>query len=136
MDLRDRLLRSAIAAAAAVAAGLLTRSMVKAVSAPDDGTIGSLPPGHGPDRATGMVRVPEGTTPRVEDDWRSLLDGLPLGQRLKALAVYELARDRAMGQPPETVAATLRAAATAEGLDAGHDWIPAAAAHISADTGP
>ena len=43
MDLRDRLLRSAIAAAAAVAAGLLTRSMVKAVSAPEDGTIGSLP---------------------------------------------------------------------------------------------
>ncbi|SMO99083.1 hypothetical protein SAMN06273567_11549 [Geodermatophilus aquaeductus] len=38
MDLRDRLLRSAIAAAAAVAAGLLTRSMVKAVSAPEGGT--------------------------------------------------------------------------------------------------
>ena len=41
-----------------------------------------------------------------------------------------------MGQPPETAAATLRAAAAAEGLDAGHDWIPAAAARISADTGP
>jgi hypothetical protein len=40
-----------------------------------------------------------------------------------------------MGQPPET-AATLRAAAAAEGLDAGHDWIPAAPARISADTGP
>jgi hypothetical protein len=72
----------------------------------------------------------------VEDDWRSLLADLPLEQRLKALAVYELARDRAMGQPPETAAATLRAAATAEGLDAGHDWIRAAAASISADTGP
>jgi hypothetical protein len=83
-----------------------------------------------------MVRVSEGTTSRVEDDWRSLLAGLPLEQRLKALAVYELARDRAMGQPPETAAATLRAAATAEGLDASHDWIPAAAARISADTGP
>ncbi len=35
MDLRDRLLRSAIATAAAVVAGLLTRSMVKAVSAPE-----------------------------------------------------------------------------------------------------
>jgi hypothetical protein len=83
-----------------------------------------------------MVRVSGGTTSRVEDDWRSLLAGLPLEQRLKALAVYELARDRAMGQPPETAAATLRAAATAEGLDAGHDWISAAAARISADTGP
>ncbi len=32
-----RLLRSAIAAAAATAAGLLTRSMVRAVTAPDTG---------------------------------------------------------------------------------------------------
>jgi len=38
MSHRHRLLRSVIAAAAATAAGLLTRSMVKAVSAPDDGT--------------------------------------------------------------------------------------------------
>lgn len=83
-----------------------------------------------------MVRVSEGTTSRVDDDWKSLLADLPLEQRLKALAVYELARDRAMGQPPDTAAATLRAAATAEGLDAGHAWIPAAAASISADTGP
>src|ERR687894_2644038 len=118
MGSRHRLLRSAIAAAAAVAAGLLTRSMVKAVSAPEDGTIGSLPRASDPDRATGMVRVSEGTTSRVEDDWKSLLADLPLEQRLKALAVYELARDRAMGQPPDTAAATLRAAATAEGLDA------------------
>jgi hypothetical protein len=36
MDRRHRLLRSAIAAAAAAAAGLITRSMVKAVSAPED----------------------------------------------------------------------------------------------------
>ncbi|SFO47451.1 hypothetical protein SAMN05660359_03710 [Geodermatophilus obscurus] len=49
MDLRDRLLRSAIATAAAVVAGLLTRSMVKAVSAPEDGTIGSLPHAGDPD---------------------------------------------------------------------------------------
>ena len=49
MDLRDRLLRSAIAAAAAVAAALLTRSMVKAVSAPEDGTTGSLPRAGDPD---------------------------------------------------------------------------------------
>jgi hypothetical protein len=49
MDVRDRLLRSAIAAAAAVAAGLLTRSMVKAVSAPEDGTIGSPPRVGDPD---------------------------------------------------------------------------------------
>jgi hypothetical protein len=36
MSAQHRLLRSAIAAVAAAAAGLLTRSMVKAVSAPDD----------------------------------------------------------------------------------------------------
>jgi hypothetical protein len=42
---RHRLLRSTIAAAAAVAAGVLTRSMVKAVSAPEDGTAG---PSSGP----------------------------------------------------------------------------------------
>ncbi|MGR7026174.1 hypothetical protein [Geodermatophilus sp. URMC 62] len=41
-----------------------------------------------------------------------------------------------MGQPPETAAATLRAAATAEGLDPELDWIPAAAAQISTGTGP
>ncbi len=38
MSGRHRLLRSAIAAAAAAAAGLLTGWMVKAVSAPEDGT--------------------------------------------------------------------------------------------------
>ena len=38
MSHRHRPLRSAIAAAAAAAAGLLIRSMVKAVSAPEDGT--------------------------------------------------------------------------------------------------
>jgi hypothetical protein len=38
-----RLLRAAIGAVAAAAAGLLTRSMVRAVSAPDDGTGGSAP---------------------------------------------------------------------------------------------
>jgi hypothetical protein len=36
MNGKHRLLRSAIAAAAAAAAGLLTRSMVKAVSAPEN----------------------------------------------------------------------------------------------------
>jgi hypothetical protein len=41
-----------------------------------------------------------------------------------------------MGQPPETTAATLRAAATAEGLDDSHDWILAAAARISAEKDP
>jgi hypothetical protein len=45
MSRRHRLLRSAIAAAAAAAAGLLIRSMVKAVSAPEDGT-GRAPPGR------------------------------------------------------------------------------------------
>ncbi len=37
MGRRRRLLRSVIAAAAAAAAGLQIRSMVKAVSAPEDG---------------------------------------------------------------------------------------------------
>ncbi len=38
MSRRHRLLRSAIAAAAAAVAGVLTRSMVRAVSRPEDGT--------------------------------------------------------------------------------------------------
>ena len=38
MSQRHRLLRSVIAAAAATVAGILTRSMVKAVSRPGDGT--------------------------------------------------------------------------------------------------
>ncbi|WP_146146107.1 hypothetical protein [Geodermatophilus tzadiensis] len=83
-----------------------------------------------------MVRRPAGQPPAVEDDWRSLLDDLPMEQRLKAIAVYELASDRAAGQPVETAAATLRAAATAEGLDDGHPWIRAAAARISAEQRP
>lgn len=83
-----------------------------------------------------MVRRPAGQSRRVEDDWRSLLDELPLEQRLKAIAVYELASDRAEGQSFESASATLRAAATAEGLDDGHPWIQAAAAHISAPGGP
>ena len=69
------------------------------------------------------------TTP---DDWRSSLDGLPLGQRLTALLVYELAADRAAGAPVETTTATLRAAAQAEGLDDGQPWIEVAAARLSA----
>ncbi len=43
MSHKHRLLRSAIAAAAAAAAGLLTRSMVKAVSTPENGTTVSAP---------------------------------------------------------------------------------------------
>src|SRR4028119_1622875 len=42
MDLRDRLLRSAIATAAAVMAGLLTRSLVQAVGAPRTGASAPL----------------------------------------------------------------------------------------------
>jgi hypothetical protein len=69
------------------------------------------------------------TTP---SDWRTTLDGLPLEARLKALLVYELAADRAAGASIEVAAATLRAAAQAEGLDDGEAWIDAAAARISA----
>jgi hypothetical protein len=65
-------------------------------------------------------------------DWRSALDGLPLHERLKALMAYELASDRAAGAPVDTASATLRAAATAEGLDSRQPWIDAAAARISA----
>ncbi|WP_146220404.1 hypothetical protein [Geodermatophilus normandii] len=72
----------------------------------------------------------------MDEDWRALLGDLPLEQRLKAIAVYELASDRAEGQSFESASATLRAAARAEGLDDGHPWIPAAAAHISAPRGP
>jgi hypothetical protein len=69
------------------------------------------------------------TTP---SDWRTSLDGLPLEARLRALLVHELAADRAAGAPVEVAAATLRAAAQAEGLDDGQPWIDAAAARISA----
>jgi len=69
------------------------------------------------------------TTP---SNWRTHLDGLPLEVRLRALLVYELAADRAAGAPVEVTAATLRAAARAEGLDDRQPWIDAAAARISA----
>jgi hypothetical protein len=65
-------------------------------------------------------------------DWREQLDGLPLQSRLKALLVYELASDRVPGQPLDVTTATVRAVATAEGLDTGQPWIDAAAARISA----
>jgi len=93
----------------------------------------SVPPGSA---VAGVVRRPAGHSPGMDDDWRALLEDLPLEQRLKAIAVYELASDRAEGQSFESASATLRAAATAEGLDDGHPWIQAAAAHISAPRGP
>jgi hypothetical protein len=68
----------------------------------------------------------------VPENWRTTLDGLPLESRLKALLSYELACDRAAGQPVEVASATLRAVATAEGLDGPQPWIDAAAARISA----
>ena len=68
----------------------------------------------------------------MAEDWRALLEDLPLEQRLRAIAVYELASDRAAGRSLESGAATPRAAATAEGLDDGHPWIKAAAVQISA----
>jgi hypothetical protein len=70
--------------------------------------------------------------PRPVADWRQQLDGLPLASRLTALLVYELAADRVPGQPLDVTTATVRAVATAEGLDAGQPWIEAAAARISA----
>jgi hypothetical protein len=71
----------------------------------------------------------------VTADWRTSLDGLPLHSRLKALVAYELAFDRAEGQPVEVTGAALRAVARAEGLDEGEPWIEAAAASISARRG-
>ena len=91
--------------------------------------------GH-PAPVAGVARRPAGHATGVEDDWRSLLDDLPLEQRLKAIAVYELASDRAAGRSFESASATLRAAATAEGLDDGHPWIRAAAARISGQQSP
>jgi len=68
----------------------------------------------------------------VPENWRVTLDGLPLESRLKALLSYELASDRAAGQPVEVASATLRAVANAEGLDGQQPWIEAAARQISA----
>lgn len=68
----------------------------------------------------------------VPDNWRAILDGLPLEARLKALLSYELASDRAAGQPVEVASAALRAVAVAEGLDDHQPWIDAAARRISA----
>ena len=68
----------------------------------------------------------------TSSDWRTHLDGLPLDARLRALLVYELAADRSAGAPVEVTAATLRAAAQAEGLDQDRSWIDAAAVRISA----
>ncbi len=63
-------------------------------------------------------------------DWRALLDGLSVEERVKALLSYELAADRAAGQPVEIALTTLRAVVDAEGLDPRHPWVTAAAAHI------
>jgi hypothetical protein len=67
----------------------------------------------------------------TSSDWHKLLDGMSRETRIKALLSYELAADRADGQSVESVVATLRAVAVAEGLDADHPWIPAAAACIA-----
>lgn len=64
-------------------------------------------------------------------DWRDLLDGMPRETRIKALLCYELAADRAGGESVDVALSTLRAVATAEGLDPGQPWIPAAAAEIA-----
>lgn len=64
--------------------------------------------------------------------WDTALDGLPLEERLKALMAFELAADRAAGQPLDVARATVRAAAAAEGISTDHPWIDAAAAQISA----
>lgn len=69
---------------------------------------------------------------RVTEDWRTMLEAFPVETRVKAVLVYELASDRAAGQPLEVASATLRAAAEAEGLDPDQPWIEAAAARISA----
>jgi len=65
-------------------------------------------------------------------DWRDRLDGLSRGHRIKALLSFELANDRAVGEPVEVATATLRAVARAEGLDSGGLWIEAAAFDIAA----
>lgn len=64
-------------------------------------------------------------------DWRDRLDGLSRGHRIKALLAFELASDRASGEPFDVAADTLRAVARAEGLDTGQEWIRVAALDIA-----
>ena len=84
------------------------------------------------DHPSGVPSGRRGTTMDAENDWRSSLAELPLEQRLKAIAAYELARDRAAGQSPQATMAIVEAAGMAEGLDTSHDRIRAAAEDISA----
>ena len=89
--------------------------------------------------------VPEAATTQIlsglsaeqdpERGWRttggSLFADLLPKQRLTALAVYELAKDRAMGQPLETAATTLRAVARCQSRPD-----PGGRGRISAERGP
>ena len=65
------------------------------------------------------------------DSWRHQVDGLPVETRIKALLVYELASDRAAGQPVEIATGALRAIAVAEGIDSTHPWVALAAQEIA-----
>lgn len=64
-------------------------------------------------------------------NWRDRLVQLPLDHRIKAVLAFELASDRACGEPVEVTARTLRAVACAEGLDTSEPWIEAAALDIA-----
>lgn len=63
--------------------------------------------------------------------WRDEVENLPLETRIKALLVFELASDRAAGQPVDVASRALRAVAVAEGIDSTHGWIDGAAAEIA-----
>lgn len=68
--------------------------------------------------------------------WREQVEELPVETRIKARLAYELASDRAAGQPVEIARSALRAVADAEGIDSSHPWVDAAAVEIAAQPGP
>jgi hypothetical protein len=68
--------------------------------------------------------------------WRELVDELPVQTRIKARLSYELAADRAAGQPVEIAQSALRAVADAEGIDSRHPWVEAAAREIAGQPTP
>lgn len=67
--------------------------------------------------------------------WREQVEELPVQTRIKARLAYELAADRAAGQPVEIARSALRAVAVAEGIDSRHPWIDEAAIEIAAQSG-
>jgi hypothetical protein len=68
--------------------------------------------------------------------WREQVEELSVETRIKARLSFELAADRAAGQPVEIARSALRAVADAEGIDSRHPWVDEAAIEIAAQPGP